>query len=55
MNGSSDGEFNHWSRYPLSWWTRFVSIDDVEDTRQGNKLVLLLKILNECEEAGEKL
>lgn len=40
---------------PLSWWMRFVSSDEIEDSRTSSKLVVLLEILKECENNGEKL
>lgn len=39
-----------------AWWTQFITSDDVyEDIRISTKLLLLFRILKECEQIGDKV
>lgn len=38
-----------------SWWSQFVSDDDMAKMEHGGKLVLLMDILRQCELIGDKV
>lgn len=37
------------------WWHQFVDSSDLEDYKQGPKLILLFAILRQCELIGDKV
>ena len=37
------------------WWNEFVTDSDLEDYKQGPKLMLLFAILRQCELIGDKV
>lgn len=41
--------------YVGDWWLQFCSENKLEDIQQSTKLVILMAILNECEQREEKI
>lgn len=37
------------------WWSKFITNEDIENYKQGPKLVLLFAILRACETIGDKV
>lgn len=38
-----------------AWWRPFITDEDIDDYKQGPKLVLLFAVLRECELIGDKV
>lgn len=38
-----------------SWWSKFVTVDDMNKVEHSGKLVLLMDILRQCELIGDKV